>query len=385
MSMFRIAVCSSLLTALAAAQTTHVVPAGGGALQLAINAASPGDVLDLLPGDHLAATVSRGLHFSLRSGARILAGGQAALTIFSLPATEAVIVEGGSVQGVSAIGCAGAVVCTDLVFSTPGPLAAAHIDSCTGPVAMTRLRGEALSIFATHGFVSIDNSSQVSFHSCMLPVTRVTGSNVSFADTTIPTQAANPALHIVSGSVAVTGGRFTGGVVAYPLRWPGIRMDGGSLVATGGAIIEATPNIPVPGSAIETAGGAIRLDPSVTLLGTTPINGPASVSVAFTPGIEVTRARQSPTYQVTVRAERSSLAFTLISLPQPATPFVLGDLWLPPDSPVLDVGVIPLSGARAFTRSLSAVPPFLVLVTQSASLSPSGTIAVGAPTRFVWD
>ncbi len=44
---------SFVLLALAAAtpaQTTHIVSGGGAALQNAINAAAPGDILDVLPG-----------------------------------------------------------------------------------------------------------------------------------------------------------------------------------------------------------------------------------------------------------------------------------------------------------------------------------------------
>lgn len=376
------------------AQTTHVVQGGGAALQQAINAAAPGDVLDVLPASYTSVIATRGLRIVLRPGAVVTSPipQTDAVRISAVPAGEALVLTGGTVQGVVIAGCSGAVVCARVTIDGNFGGTQIAIDNCTGPVAF--FQGAPATPWPTIGACSIANCRQVSFASCRLPRTTVTASNVAMADVVItpyggswPTGNA-PSLRIVSGTVAITGGTIHGGVAAsLPYRESGVRLEQGELTVTGAANIRETQDPFSPGSvpAIETTGGSVRLDPSVTLVGTPPIGGPAIVTFAVVPSLAIARAPGSTGFQATVAAEPGALAFTLLGLPMPPLALTWGAAWLDPASPIVDVAVMPATGMRTFGSTLAGAPPFLVLVVQSATLSPAGTIAVGAPVRFVWD
>lgn len=382
-----------LLAAAIPAQTTRVVSGGGSALQTAINAASPGDILDVMPGSYSAVTAQRGLRISLRAGAAVVVpylSTASAITIQALPATEAFVVEGGEVQGIAAMNCAGAVIGNRFLFGGGASGSFSRIDLCTGPVAFHQL---TVSSLPTFGRFDVTNSPQVSFASCSLPRMSVGNSSATFVACSIRPYGGAlpfgtwPSLRIVSGSVAITGGRIEGGVAAsLPYHESGIELQQGDLVVTGGAYVQESilwsmPTVP----AIATLGGTVRIDPSVALVGTPPIGGPAIVIPGAVPSLAVVRTPGSPSYQVDVAAEPASIVFTLLGLPAPPLSLPWGDAWLDPASPLLDVAVSPQSGTWSFTRSLTNVPPFFALVVQSAALSTNGVITVGAPVRFVWD
>lgn len=379
--------------ALLPAQTTHVVQGGGTALQLAINTAAPGDILDVMPGSYAAVTVTRGLRMSLRPGASVVVpflSTLAAITVSALPGGEAVVVTGGTVQGVAAVACAGAILCDRMTLDNANG-GSSRIDGCSGPVTLQQI---ANSTQPTFGSLVIVNSGQVSFTSCTLPRTSVTNANVTFADCSIrpyggswPTGNA-PSLRVRSGHVSIAGGRVSGGVAAsLPYHESGILLEQGELVLAGAARIEESqdqwslPQTP----ALDTLAGAVRIDPAVVLVGTPPMQGPAVVTNAHTPSLAVAHNPGSANYQLTLAAEPHSLAFTLLGLPVPVQPSPWGDLWLVPESLILDVATVPANGSHAFAQSLTGLPPLLVLVAQSATLSPTNTIAVSVPVRFVWD
>jgi hypothetical protein len=260
-----------------------------------------------------------------------------------------------------------------------------QINGCTGTVAFHEI---ATSTWPHAGWVDIVNCAQVSFTSCSLGLTWVTNSRATFTAVDILPNGGSPSLHIFSGSVSIAASTLSGGIAAsWYWHDPGIVLDQGDLVVTGATRITESPAPAWSGHApaIATSGGTLRMDPSVVLIGTPPISGPAAVTFAATPSLAVVRAPGSPSYQVNVTAEPASLVFTLLGLPAPVLPLPWGDAWLDPVSPILDVTVAPPSGTWSFTRSLAAVPPFLVLVVQSAALSPNNTIVISPPVRFVWD
>src|SRR5262249_44848940 len=83
---------------------------GGAALQQAVNAAAPGDVLDVLPGTYSAVTVAHGLRFELRPGVQVVSGsGLSAFSVTGLPANEACVVHGGQVQNIWLTNCTGPI------------------------------------------------------------------------------------------------------------------------------------------------------------------------------------------------------------------------------------------------------------------------------------
>lgn len=68
---YRAALFLPLLCLAALAQSTHIVQGGGNALQQAITAASPGDILDVQPAQYSPVTATRGLHLLLRAGTEV--------------------------------------------------------------------------------------------------------------------------------------------------------------------------------------------------------------------------------------------------------------------------------------------------------------------------
>jgi hypothetical protein len=386
--------CAAVLSTavLLSAQTTHFVSGGGAALQLMINIAAPGDILDVQAGTYSAVTVTRGLRITLRSGAQVNAGPPpAAFTVNSLPSSDSFVLEGaGSAMGIQALGCAGTVVCNRVSLMGGGNT---RVDNCTGPVVFHRTDNGFTGPFLTPTVV-INNSAQVSFTSCSLGRTTMTGSHVTFADTYMQpyggsgtTPGTQPTLRITLSTVSIDGGSITGGVAAsFPFTESGIRLESGNLVVAGPARIQESSFFSPPSMpAIQTIGGTLRVDPAVVLVGTPPINGPAVVTFANTPSIAFARTPGSANYQVALRAEAGSLAFTLINLLSPPLPSPYGDLWINPVSPIIDVTAMPANGVNTFTRSLANVPPFFPLALQAANLSTAGTVAVSPPLRFVWD
>ena len=375
-----LAVASSL-----AAQTTWVVSGGGAALQQAINSAAPGDTLDVQSGQYTPVTATRGLHIKLRSGAQVgtFLPPSTAIALTSLPATESFVVEGGTIGGFWATGCAGMVVCSGVAFLYGSQH---RVDSCTGPVAYDNcvIPGNH---FEFAGSFVILNSSQVSVTACDMPFTTVTGSHVTFSQIYLwPFMTLGPtSLWISASNVSINGGLVTGGTSAsWPADASAITLMSGDLVVTGGATIrESLGGFRVPG--IDAQGGTVRRDPSVSVIGSPPIGGPAPVTIGLVPSLDVARTSGSATFQGTVHSQPGSVAFTLINVPIPVIPSIFGDLWIDPGSPLIDVSVMPAIGTSTFARTLAFVPPFYVLATQTAVLTTANTIVVSTPRRFVWN
>jgi hypothetical protein len=262
-----------------------------------------------------------------------------------------------------------------------------RVDSCTGPVAYDNCVNPGARHFEFAGSFVILNSSQVSVTACDMPFTTVTGSHVTFSQIYLwPFMTlGTTSLWISASNVSINGGLVTGGTSAsWPADASAITLMSGDLVVTGGATIRESPGgFRVPG--IDTYGGTVRRDPSVTVIGSPPIGGPAPVTFGLVPRLDVARTPGSTTFQGTVHSQPGSVAFTLINVPIPVIPSIYGDLWIDPNSPLIDVSVMPAAGASTFSRTLAFVPPFYVLSTQTAVLTTANTIVVSTPRRFVWD
>ena len=377
-----------LLTTIAAAQTTHVVSGGGAALQNAINAANPGDILDVMPGTYSEINTAKGVRVMLRAGATVQSSFVAlAVTLSGLPAGQTFVLHGGAVEGFQAQNCAGCIIWLGSQHAHLLGVLLTFVN-CTGPVVAKDLTTMATSVI--QGGLQVTDCAHVSFTNCPLPLTIVTRSDVSLVDSGVPLPYGfTPGLRLVSGSVVAAGGQFRHATNAsWPVTGPAILVEQGDLTLTRGAFVTGSHNgfgQPIA-PAIDTLGGTVRLDPSVVLTGTVPVAGPAIVTNAFVPSIAANHASGSPTCQFQIAAEPGSVVFTLVNLPHAPFGSPWGAIWLPGDSPIVDVTVLGAGGTHSFAWNLGAtVPPLLALVAQSASLSMSNTVAVGAPVRFLWD
>ncbi|MBK8096902.1 MAG: hypothetical protein IPK26_07335 [Planctomycetes bacterium] len=380
-----------LLIAPLSAQNPIVVQGGGGALANAIAIANPGDELDVFPGNYTPVTVQRALRIALRSGASVGAwlSTTAGITVSGLPVGEAVVITGGTLQGVSAVQCAGVVLVADSWFDF-GQGGACQITNCTGPVAFEDIAQPGLPYHG--GSLAIQGSSQVSFTRCALPRAIVTASHVTMAQPDIfpyggrwPHDA--PSLQILSGTVSIRGGRIAGGVAAsLPYYEYGIQLVQGELTLAGGVLVQSTIDWGVPtAAAVDTLGGLIRMDPATRLIGTVGLQGPATVWNNVVPTTSSARTAGSSSTRFDLTGVPTAVAFTLLGFAQPALPTIWGDVWLDPGGFLAAVTPLSNGGSGSLTVQFAGVPPFLLLVAQTATLDPTGAIAVSPPERFLWD
>jgi hypothetical protein len=370
----------SLLAVAAVAQTTTVVSGGGAALQNAIVAAAPGDTLLVQPGTYDAVTCATGLRIALSTGAQIGNSTGPSLSVVNLPVNERFQVDGGTVAGIAVAGCAGTVV-------VAGVAVWAADDACIGCPGAIVLDGVTyLGLGAySNGRMTFTNCAQVSCRDSSLPQVTVTGSRVVLDRCVVrPYLFSAPGLHIVSGSLCVNGGDVTGSAaVFFSIARPGIQIDAGELVLTGGASIRALQYASQPAPGVLANGGVVRVDPSVTVTGAPPFGGASTVLTTPVPSLVATTA--VTTLSVAARGRPGDVLVTfagLLTAPY-ATPW--GDAWLLPTDPILDVALLGPAGTSTFSRTFAAVPPFVVLTLQSVALAPNGALTIGAPSRFVWD
>lgn len=371
------------LSPLLSAQT--IVSGGGTALQQAINTAPLGAILDVMPGTYTPVTVTQGVRISLRLGAVVgpLISPPTAppsMTVSALPAGQQFVVEGsGSVNGLQLIGCAGDILVNGINHATFGTT---MIGSCTGAVLFHRTSCVNTSS-TSYGTIAISNCAHVSFTACQLSVLTVSASRVSLSQSSnVFSYGSVPGIDLQSGSVVIDGGTIEGAAqFSFPLPHPGLRIAGGEVVATGGAVIRSSTLYPAPWIAIESTGGTIRLDPSVQLIGS--VNGPVVVQTSEVPSLAVTH--NATMLAVALTGEPGSALFTLAGMPMSPVPTPWGEAWLSPADVLIDAVIVPPSGAAGFSLPVANAPPFATLVVQSVALTSTGYLVIGAPARFAWD
>lgn len=363
---------------------TIVVSGGGAALQQAINTAPPGATLDVMPGTYSPVVATQALHISLRAGAIV---GQPpppvqppAFAISALPAGQQFVLEGsGKVWGLQFTGCAGDILVNGINHGTFGTTT---ISSCSAAVIFHRTSCVTASSSTSHGSIAIINCSHVSFTACQLSALTISSSRVSLSHSSnLYSYGSAPGIDLQSGSVVVDGGTIEGAAqFSFPIPHPGVRIGAGELIATGGAVIRYSSLYPLPYIAIESTGGVIRLDPSVQLIGTT--TGPATVLYGEIPSLDVSHTASAMTVALT--GEPGSAVFTLAGPLMSPVPTPWGDAWLSPLDVIVDVVVLPASGAHTFSVPVANPPPFATLVVQSVALTAT-SLNIGAPARFAWD
>src|SRR5262249_19125102 len=144
--------------------TTTIVQGGGAALQLAVQAAQPGDTLDVLSGNYTAVTVDKGITVACRSGVVISSGPGYAVTVNNLPAFTTFVLAGAQLDAFRIDGCAGGVV-FDRVTNV-SPIRGANINgavirsSCDGPPYL-HAYAPGPAIVTTGGAIRLDPSVQL--------------------------------------------------------------------------------------------------------------------------------------------------------------------------------------------------------------------------------
>lgn len=372
------------------AQSTVVVSGGGAALQSAINLASPGDTLIVNAGIYTPVLCTRGLRLELQPGAEVGAPNSSTLAVRlqAIPASDTFVLTGGLVFGVGADACAGAIVVDRAELrGGPGPLVPPMVwNACTGPVVFDEVAFAPPAVTA-QGQLRISNCAQVSLRECHLPSLVLSGSRVALADCTvrpIGVASAVAGLHQTSGRVSICGGAISGSFLfSLPIPTAGIRIDTGELVLTGGALVQRASWLPVSGPSIEANGGIVRLDPSVTVLGTPPITGAGTVLTTPIPSLAVSHTATTMTVALAGGPGSALITFAGLPIAPYTTPW--GDAWLLPTDPILDLVVLPASGTSSFARTFAAVPSWFVLTLQSVELSAAGALTIGAPVRFAWN
>jgi hypothetical protein len=376
------------------AQQSIVVRGGGTALQQAVDAATPGDRLDVHAGVYLPVRISKGISIECRPGVIVRGSNATALIVDRVPAAEALSIVGGVFEGGGLLagppilieGCAGVVVVDGIGLRAPSPVRnSLSVTSNTGPILFRRVDVGTDDYFLTAA--SVSNCAQVSFSHCPnLPPLRLSSSRVAVEGCVIVGRNASIGMWIGSGDVSVAGGLVMGSFefsAANPL--PAIQIDAGRLSLAGMGSIVAGRFGALYASAIELLGGELRLAPTVAVVSShrNPIHirGGQLVTAAL-PAASVDGVAPGAILTIDLLAEAASLTAVFVDLPRAPISMSFGDLWVSVESPVLDLRVTPGSGSYAVSGPLPhSLPLGLPVCMQPVSLTMSGLLWVGPAAR----
>ncbi len=369
------------------AQRTIVVTGGGNALQQAVTQANAGDTLDVRPGWYDRIKVSKGIAILCSPGVTLDGGFNShALRVTALPAGETFVLRGGSYYNISVLTnaavavdhCCGRIILDALESFTLLTGAPLSIEHCTGPVLLRRFKAR-LPFPGTHSVIRFASNVSITA-SPVLPPLRICEVNLCLTDCSVM-GSTGVALHADHSVVSITGGKLEGAFSqTLGVGYPAITLWGTSLSVAGGARLSGGKGA---GPAITSTWGHVRLAPSVTLTGTSPvIRGIVPVHESV-PSVLSRGVAPGALLKAQVEAEAGSSTVTLIGHPvEPVfTPF--GHLWLDPTSSMLDLRCVPSSGAYSLSIPLPLLPPRLALGFQTLSLTAAGKIIIGTASRVV--
>ncbi len=377
-----------------AAQNTIVVQGGGAALQQAVDAAMPGDRLDVHAGSYLPVQIAKGITVDCRPGVVVRGSNVPVLIVTGVPATESLTLLGGAFEGggllsgppVSIQGCAGQIVVDGIEVRTPNVVRnSLSVTSNSGPVLFRRIDLGTDDYFLSSALVSA--CDQVSFSHCPnLPPLAIAGSRVVVEECVIAGRNASIGLAMNSGDVSVAGGTIVGSFEFSALNpLPAIRMAGGRLSLAGAGSVVAGRLGPNAAPAIDLRGGEVRLAPTVALNSTHPtpiLNSGGLVVPAALPAVSVDGVPPGSVLAVDVLAEAASLTAVFVDVPRTPTPLPFGDFWVGLDSPFLDLRTTPASGSYQFSGGLpNSLPLGLPVCLQPVSVTTAGQLWVGPAAR----
>lgn len=328
------------LAATAVAQKTWIVDANGGgqflAIQPAIDAAQPGDVVLVRAGTYDSFIVGKGI--------AVVGGPGVALTPSSRTSGSVSVhaVPAGQRAAIREIGMSGATV---------------SVDGCGGHVHL-----EGISISFGFSSLAIRNSAAVSLRNISLGTTaRFDGSTVAVSHCAL--------MSLTIGSSSVTFADSTcGAAIGAP-----ITMESGQLTVAGDRATIIHAQGPWPAHAISANNGTVVVDPQVQLIpttGRTAIGGNANVVTRTVPSLRVSLSQVS--LATTLRAPGALHGLTMVGIPldRPVT-YPFGDLWLGAHL-LIDAGAFPPSGTRSTTLNFAPIPPGFTAVVQGLVAEPGG-------------
>jgi hypothetical protein len=251
---------AAVLVSSVAAQSTVVVTGGSGALNAAVQQASPGDRLIVRAARYHALLVDRGLIIECDAGVQFAAdvssGGPS--RIAGVPAGQSLLLRGGEIVAsalftrVEISQCAGIVTWVAprfqfaaMLFST---IAIEHCNSVTleapdFPMPPMSWTG-TWRITATNSAVAISDSTSGA------PID-ISGGSLTLDDVDVSNTYTAPSLLATSALIGIRGGTFPGSSFNHGTQsLPGIVLRSADLTITGGAVVTSGPGSVGPSYAI---------------------------------------------------------------------------------------------------------------------------------------
>ncbi|HEX5051280.1 MAG TPA: hypothetical protein VFZ65_05875 [Planctomycetota bacterium] len=355
------ALLGTLFTAPAFAQATLVVDSLGGpgvftTLQAAVQAASPGDLVLVVPtGDYdFALTVDKGLAIvGSGPGPTVFHG---TLHVFGLPANQRCVLRRLSANA--------------LLFAQPGTV---WIDQCAGDVVLDDVvLGSPTTISAWSPAFAINDSNRVSMHAstCLgnpaaaMSSSRFAASETAFLGTAGSALAApGPGLNAYGSEVRLSNCSLVGGSASFGLvAGNGLNLGvafgvSSSAHVSGGSLVGGASPGGQMSAAVLWSGSLLEIDSAVAVGG--PIVGPFAVQERGRASLALAPIGQAGS----AGFDGPAAAFGVLaaSLPAPPVATGFGELWLDPQNlVVLAFGSVPLqvpvtmpSGAATFADVLA--------------------------------
>jgi hypothetical protein len=345
---------TALLASTALAQQTLVVGPGQPFTTIppAIAAASPGDTVLVLAGTYTQT-------LDIDKGIRLVGrGANLQLSLFpSFPAIDVHDLPAGETFAMSG-------------FTLTPPASGQStlrldVRDCAGPVALRDLSSNNTQRWS----ITVLRCAQVHIASSFVYGITSTDS-VLLVEHCSTEPAAFTGMQVNSGSAVLVGNTLRGG--SGPFGGPGLRLNGGTVVATR-CEIRGSPGR----SAIETVQGLLVLDPSALLVpgsGAPPVSGPiAPASLAFA---SLVAATDGAILTVDSHGPAGEWFATFLSLAAPQWISPLGVSWLDPATALL----LPIASYDPVTRTHSLavphppLPPGIVFTLQSVHFAPQGPV-----------
>ena len=352
------------------AQQTVIVQGGGTALDRAVQAASPGDVLVVRAGTYLPVVVRRGITVLCNAGVQ--------LTTFSLPPVGPTLSFELIPTGEVATWRGG-----ELAASAGGP-SILSMTNAPGAIHVEGLTTRQLRIAGADQVTMADTTIATPSQQVAGTIVDIADANVSFLRCSIRggiigEQAAGTFLAARS-DIAIAQSVIDNLGAIPGLFAPAIAFDQSNVSIQGAMTVISRQVRTGVGPTIAGNGGSLTLDPAVVLRGAGGplISGvvPTMQKVAF---VEATSSPVSSSTSLRTIAAPGNLVATVIGLHGPRVTSRFGTLWI--QAPItLDVSVAPSSGGVTVPYTLPAAAFGVPIVFQAVGIDlTANSIRLGAP------
>ncbi len=388
--------CALCCVGAIAAQNTIVVSGGGDALQQAIDAAAPGDRLEVRAARYHGCRIAKGLTIDCDAGVVLDGGPQTAVEIADLPRAEVVEFRGGEVLVTDAFprgepslvlhDCAGVVVVegTRLVIRRPGVYLTGEqvrVRACAGAVCFVDfgIRG---ALGPEEYLLATEDCASIAFVDSaeLLPIHAVR-SDLELAGVTIRAVIRTPSLRVDDSNLSITDSTIEGsaGSISAPNLFPAVRIRGGDLTLAGDTLLTGGSLYGVPGPALSAWNGTVRIGERVEIRSdaTTAIVGDAPVVEVPVPSVRASLHAQTGRIDVRVAARPNDLVATVVEVQGTPSSTPFGPLWVVLTAPVVDSGSVPGSGFRSFSLAGPTLARPVPVVFQPIVLTPDDELVLG--------